>query len=316
MESFFEFILRSAISLIVLYVFYWFVLRNDTHFHLNRVYLVCSLIISLLIPILHNDILRKPALMSNIPALIMDLGSNTHTLQPQGSKAAAASSIGLLEILALIYLTGALIVFGRLIYQAIFIHALTRLSAKSQFNGYTVVRMHSDTTPFSYFKRIFIPAEKLDEHSLGDIIAHEQSHLVQGHFVDLFLIEAMTVLQWFNPFVWLFEKSIKETHEYLADEAVISSGSSKGRYQALMVNQAMGGPVFILTNQFNQSLLKKRMMMMKKMKTPQVAKLKVLLVLPLIAGLILAFSSPKESCFWFNAKGNHHYWSIVGQSHP
>jgi TonB family protein len=230
-------------------------------------------------------------MISGMPALTMDLGAITGTVPQQGRELADAGlSFGILEVLALIYAIGAVVVFGRLIYQAVFIHALTRLSGKTHHKGYTLVNMRSDTTPFSYFRRIFIPVEQLDSHSLNDIIAHEQSHLQQGHFIDLFLIEVMTVLQWFNPVIWLFEKSIKETHEYLADEAVVRSGNNKGRYQALMVNQAMGGPVFILTNQFNQSLLKKRMHMMRKMKTPQVAKLKFLLVLPLIAGLMLAFT--------------------------
>ena len=102
----------------------------------------------------------------------------------------------------------------------------------------------------------------------------------------------MTVLQWFNPVMWFYEKSIKEVHEYLADDAVLHSGSNQGKYQALLVNQAIGGPVFILTNQFNQSLIKKRIMMMKKMKTSQMAKFKALLILPLIAGLMLAFMNP------------------------
>ena len=116
--------------------------------------------------------------------------------------------------------------------------------------------------------------------------------MTQGHYIDLFIVEIMTVLQWFNPVMWFYEKSIKEVHEYLADEAVLQTGSNRGKYQALLVNQAIGGPVFILTNQFNQSLIKKRIMMMKKMKTSQLAKFKALLILPLIAGLMLAFVNP------------------------
>jgi TonB family protein len=157
--------------------------------------------------------------------------------------------------------------------------------------------MTTNIIPFSYFNRIFIPSPEVDESSFDSIVAHEKSHLNQGHYIDLFIIELMTMLQWFNPAVWLYEKSIKEIHEYLADEAVLNDGNNRGKYQALLVNQAMGGPVFLLTNQFNQSLIKKRIIMMKKMKTSRMARLKALLILPLIAGLLVAFANPKTTSF-------------------
>ncbi len=81
-----------------------------------------------------------------------------------------------------------------------------------------------------------------------------------------------------------------------------NTGSNQGKYQALLVNQAIGGPVFILTNQFNQSLIKKRIMMMKKMKTSQMAKFKALLILPLIAGLMLAFVNSPAKIAWSNTR--------------
>ena len=189
MTAFIEFLLRSAVTLIVLYLFYWLALRNDTHFHLNRLYLVFALIASVLIPALHNDLFTRPAVISGLPSLTMDLGAITETVQQLGREPAdPGPTFGILEVLALIYAIGALVVFGRLIYQAVFIHALTRLSGKTHHKGYTLVNMRSGTTPFSYFRRIFIPVEQLDAHSLNDIIAHEQSHLQQGHFIDLFLI--------------------------------------------------------------------------------------------------------------------------------
>ena len=88
------------------------------------------------------------------------------------------------------------------------------------------------------------------------------------------------------------EKSVKEVHEYLADESVLESGKNMGEYQAILVNEAFGGPVFILTNQLNKSLIKKRILMMKNVKTPKMAQLKALLLVPLITGLLLAFANP------------------------
>jgi TonB family protein len=235
-----------------------------------------------------------PRVFENIPTLVIDFGEagTSGRAVHSATGAAAVHGISIWNIVFILYITGAVLVFGRLIYQAIFLHAITRLSKKVKYQGYTIVYMNNDMIPFSYFNRIFIPAGHADEASFDSIIAHEKSHLTQGHYIDLFIIEIMTVLQWFNPVMWFYEKSIKEVHEYLADDAVLHSGSNRGKYQALLVNQAVGGPVFILTNQFNQSLIKKRIMMMKKMKTSQLAKFKALLILPLIAGLMLAFANP------------------------
>jgi TonB family protein len=79
----------------------------------------------------------------------------------------------------------------------------------------------------------------------------------------------------------------------MADDDVLKQGISKGNYQALLVNQALGGPVFTISHQFNQSLILKRIVMMTKMKSPQLAKIKVLLFLPLTAVLLMAFSNPE-----------------------
>ncbi len=294
MNNYIEYTVKAGIALAVLYLFYWLVMRKDTHFYLNRLVLLFSVIVSLLIPSIGMVQESIPSAFKNIPALIIDFGKAipSATISSNATADANLSGINYPNILFILYLTGAAIVFGRLVYQAIFLHAVTRLSKKTEYKGYTIVYMNNDMTPFSYFKRIFIPAGLADEASFDSIIEHEKSHLSQGHYIDLFIVEIMTVLQWFNPVMWFYEKSIKEVHEYLADDAVVSGNSDRGKYQALMVNQAIGGPVFILTNQFNQSLIKKRIIMMKKMKTSQWAKFKALLILPLIAGLMLAFANP------------------------
>jgi TonB family protein len=142
--------------------------------------------------------------------------------------------------------------------------------------------------------RIFIPDGKYTDHALTSVIEHERSHLKQYHLLDILMIEMAIAFQWFNPFVWFYERSLKEIHEYLADDAVLKKGIPQGNYQALLVNEAIGGPVFTMSNQFNQSLIKKRIVMMTKMKTSGKAKLKALLFLPLIAVLLVAFASPQK----------------------
>jgi TonB family protein len=300
-----EYAIESGISLFVLYLFYWLILRKDTHFRVNRLVLMGSVLVSMVLPVIASGIFKAPKVNELLPNLAVSISSPAlqggiqegsayiaDEVIKSGKKAFLFSNLNIWKIVVVIYLAGAFIVIARLIYQAIFLHAISRLSDKISYNGYTIVSMTTDMVPFSYFNRIFISAGKVDKNSFDSIIAHEQSHLSQGHFIDLFIIEIISVLQWFNPIIWLFERSIKEVHEYLADEAVLENDQQRGRYQALLVNQAFGGPVFILTNQFNQSLIKKRIMMMKNKKTSRGAKLKPLLMVPLIAGLLLTFANP------------------------
>jgi TonB family protein len=174
-----------------------------------------------------------------------------------------------------------------------YIHVISKMSRTITKGKHTIVLVEKDITPFAYFSKIFIPASKVEESSFESILAHEKSHLSQYHFLDLFLIEVVTIVQWFNPIVWLYERSLKEVHEYMADDEVLKQGIPKGNYQALLVNQALGGPVFTISHQFNQSLILKRIVMMTKMKSPKLAKAKALLFIPLAAGLLMAFSNPE-----------------------
>jgi TonB family protein len=290
MDSILKFMAESAITLTILYIFYVAFLRNDTHFHINRFVLVFSAVISMLLPTV--------ARMIDVPVketlnLSIDFPQNGFQMSAlEAGEPVQAGRVSFMEVLGFIYLIGAAIMVARLFYQAIYLHAVSRLSKTSDFEGFKIISLDTNMMPFSYFNQIFIPGEKISEESLSSIIAHEKSHLSQGHYIDLILFQIITVLQWFNPFVWFIEKSLKEVHEYLADEAVLESGKDMGKYQAVLVNEALGGPVFILTNQFNQSLIKKRILMMKNERSSKAAQLKALLLLPLMAGLLMAFANP------------------------
>jgi len=291
MEKIFEYSIESAISLAVLYLFYWIFMRKSTHFRLNRFIIMLSVIVSMILPALANRINMPAAGTLNL-AIDFSTVKSLPSASPDLTQSSSPKTFYLLEIIGLIYLIGAAIIFARLAYQAIYLHAVSRLSKTSVHQGFKIISLDTDMIPFSYFNRIFIPADRINEQSLDSVIMHEKSHLAQGHYLDLFMIQAVTLLQWFNPFIWLFEKSLKEVHEYLADEAVLQSGKDRGNYQAILVNEALGGPVFILTNQLNKSLIKKRIIMMKNLKSPKIAQLKAILMLPLLAGLLLAFANP------------------------
>jgi TonB family protein len=290
MISLFEYLVKSSIALSIFYIFYWLFLKNDTHFLLNRFVLSGSLFLAAIVPLISLNILSADPV---IPSFNINFESTS--LTASNTPVNNTTTWNLWQILAVIYFSGAALVLLRLIYQGIYMRALSRLSKSEKHQNYTLVFMDKDIVPFSYFKKVFIPSSQLNTFGINSIIDHEKSHLQQLHFIDLFLAELITIVQWFNPFAWLYEQSIKETHEYLADKAVLDQGYSQGNYQALLVNQAMGGPVFTITHQFNQSLIKKRIVMMTKMKSPRMAALKSFMMLPLVALLLMAYANPQKS---------------------
>ncbi|MEN6311747.1 MAG: M56 family metallopeptidase, partial [Acidobacteriota bacterium] len=130
----------------------------------------------------------------------------------------------------------------------------------------------------------------------GDIdrvLAHELAHVRQFHSFDIVFSEFLTVIQWFNPFVWPYKRSLRETHEYLADRAVIAQGCSLARYQLLIVEQHVGGQLLELASSFRTSQIKRRITMLSKQETKGLARWKPLLILPLAAMLILAFAEAR-----------------------
>ncbi|MDZ7606612.1 MAG: M56 family metallopeptidase [Cyclobacteriaceae bacterium] len=135
--------------------------------------------------------------------------------------------------------------------------------------------------------------KNIPKEELSNIIAHERVHIQEKHWVDLLIIELLAVLFWVNPVVWLYERAIKQNHEYLADQGVLLAGYSPGQYQALLINQLMGVKVMGFAHNLNFSLNKKRMEMMKKEKSPGVSKMKLLLALPVIALLVFAFAKKR-----------------------
>jgi len=110
------------------------------------------------------------------------------------------------------------------------------------------------------------------------------------HSIDLILLEMLAIVQWFNPFVWPYKESLKETHEYLADNAVIARGCDTAKYQLLIFEQHVGVKLFEFANNFNHSKIKRRITMISKIKSKRWMKCKTLLILPIFLFLVIAFA--------------------------
>ena len=127
------------------------------------------------------------------------------------------------------------------------------------------------------------------------MVAHEYAHIKHLHAIDLLICELFTALHWFNPFMWMLRRAIRENHEYLADHAVLTSGVNRGYYKKLLLDQCVGGQL-VIANSFNYSLIKSRIKMMSKMQSSKIAITKISLGVVVAALLIIVFAcEQKES---------------------
>ncbi len=283
MNNLIFYLLQSGISISLLYGVYWLFLRKDTFFVINRLFLVTAVVFSLVFPLLN---IRIPVNATDNNYLVM---LDAITITADGLGNTVQQNFDTFQVLGIIYLTGVSIFFIKFLIQVGQLLLLVRKYGVSKEQGLNIVFVDRNYAPFSFFNLIFINRRDLSETNIREIITHEQVHIRQRHSIDLMILEIMTIVQWFNPVIWFYRHSLKTIHEYLADEGVLLKGFDAINYQKLLLAQSTGIQVNDLTNNFNHSLIKKRILMMTKLKSGSWARLKVLLVTPVAFVMALAF---------------------------
>jgi TonB family protein len=290
MDTFSIYFLQATIGIVLFYFLYLLFLKKDTFYHTNRYFLLVGLILATLLPLFPVSYASSVTLMNNADFFsLTEIAAASDVVQGPDTQIRAGSGMHYWDWLLGLYLAGMAFFFMRLAWQTMRISWKIRHSEYQYINGIKIINQHA-TAPFSFFNVVFIDIQEYSERELSNIIAHEKVHIRERHWIDLLIIELLAVLFWINPVVWLYERSIKQNHEYLADQGVLLAGYSPGQYQALLINQLMGVKVLGFAHNLNFSLNKKRMEMMKKEKSPWASKMKLLLALPIIALLVFAFA--------------------------
>jgi len=283
--------IKMAIYLAGFFIVYRLLLSRDTLYNRNRVYILCSLIASLILPLITIQTTRQ----LNLPVFGRVLSEIfiSGTTSNNSSAVPDISSLSVFKWLFIIYIAG-LVFFGiKLILD--FLELINLITSQKTW-GSNIIRFHGlNTAGFSAFGHIFVN-NRLTPEETKEIIKHEQNHLSHNHSFDIVLLEIIKVLQWFNPVIHLFSRSLRAVHDFQADEGCLNMGTYVYRYQKLLMNQVFKSKIFTITNSFsNPSLIKKRMIMMTKKRSKALANIKLLMVLPVIAALMLFISSCTQS---------------------
>jgi TonB family protein len=283
------YLLKSSLCLSVLFAVYWLFLRRDTFFQVNRFYLLAAVIFSMLAPLVPFS-WTMPEERSQVMVMLEPV-----LITPEKVIQTLIEHLQWIEVAGIIYFTGTFIFFLRLVVQLIQIHRITKRFGVHNRHGRSVVFVDEGYSPFSFFNLVYINDKVIPDDLLPTVLDHEAVHIKQRHTLDMILIELATIFQWFNPVIWYAAREMKTIHEYLADEGVLQNGISRSLYQQMILNETMGIQVNNLTNNFNVSLLKKRIAMMTKSKSGSWARSKILMALPvmMLLGVLFTAAGPQ-----------------------
>lgn len=207
------------------------------------------------------------------------------------------SKLRLKDILLLIYFVGVIALALRLIKQVFqTLKNVRRTEDKIEDEGMTVVNLSGDIDPCSFFKYIFINPEKYDYETYEQILSHERIHVKQRHSIDLLLAEIAIILMWFNPFIWVLRKEIEKNIEYQTDDLLVNGASDiRENYQMNLVKIANGNKPLVVTTNYNQSLIKQRILKMNNVKSNNQRYWKYTLIAPIVLGLVVFLNKPNTS---------------------
>jgi len=287
-----------AILLVVYYIF----LEREKMYHFNRYFLLFSLIFSLTIPLITINYGITSASDYRLSTFLQEVQKRNTVIDNAPDKLVPPkvtkqnSSVNYYQLLLAGYLIVCLALVIRFLRNLYRIISTIHQNATITVDRIKLVLVEGCSIPNSFFNYIFVDkmtylTGKIDK----SILEHEQTHARQKHSLDITFVEVLKILLWFNPVIYFYKKAIQLNHEYLADEVAITSSDSISHYQQLLLNMKVNQRSPSLTSSIHYSITKKRFIMMTKQPNQVRSVCKQLAMIPLLAGLLLAFSIPNAN---------------------
>lgn len=280
------YLLQVNLGIILFYALYKLICTRDTLFNSRRLILLLSLILPFIIPLI--DIREW---METRESLVMLTNFDYSTTIPEIVVGTAGTEPGnqvfvISEWIKNIYIAGILALSVRLIVQAISLYMIILRTPEKTVNGIRIKCMKDKSGPFSFFNWIFLNPDNVKEEEMSEILTHEMAHVRQRHSIDVIISELVNICCWINPFAWLMKREVRLNLEFLADRKVMDAGFTTKSYQYHLLGLTYSHK-YGLSNNFNFSHLKQRIIMMNKKKTNGAGHIKyALFAIPAFALLL------------------------------
>ena len=286
--------IKSALVLALLYLPYTLMLRQESFFRMNRITLLTILMLALVLPMVNIPSLATPEqpvvyeMQHRIMLMTQEAEMTTKSL------AATTRTISWLGILAIVYIIGVILALLIRLWQLFKIDKIIRGGCLwTDKSGKATIYCHiDDVAPFSWMRSIVISEKDYKPYG-REILLHEKAHILNLHSMDILFLTLVEAVQWWNPIAYLLGRSLRDVHEYQADDYVLHQGISLHNYQELLVKKALANTSYAFANNFNHSLIKKRIYMMNHPKSNPWLRSKVLYILPVMLVVLTAFATPK-----------------------
>jgi TonB family protein len=305
------YIAEANLYLGVFYLAYSLLLAKETYYQFNRAYLLFSCVAAFVLPVLQIGALRPVKAVVNtsinytVPQYVVEEYATSREIIPvtntkpvtaapiiQPAQTITAAPVVIdhhlttQDYLIYAYLTGASILFLMLMLKLFSLFKLIWGAQRIDQDKHKLIYLPQTNIAFSFFNYLFIGANATGPDT---IIRHELVHIRQKHSVDIIFLELIKIVNWFNPFVYLLQNSLKTVHEYIADEQTAAHETDAITYSTFLVSNAYGAGSSSITHSFfNYNLLKKRIIMLNQQRSGSLARLKYLVAVPICAGLLCA----------------------------
>lgn len=322
-EHLFLYSVRSAFVLALLYIPYMLLLRKERLFRLNRLVLLLILLLSLVLPALDIHHLAWEGFAPvQMPLRPLPAGGDAQqptpvvlsevTVRPHADMAVSLSPWQWLSILFVVVMAGVALWH---VFQVMRMGvAVRRGSLWHQTRDGVHIYCHADEVPpYSWMGSVVI--SERDYHENGrEILLHETAHIRARHSWDLLFLALVQTLQWWNPLVYILGVSLRDVHEYQADDSVLRHGVSARAYQLLLIKKVVGSGSYAFANNFDHSLIIKRITMMQKSKPSKWMCGKALYILPVATLALSAFATAGPSRSTANAGDKVSTLTLNGQA--
>ena len=312
MGAFLFYLFKSTLCLVVLYLLFRLCFRGDTLFRTNRFLLLGGTAGCLLLPLVQVDVQQDSLWQRPVAAVEAVLTepfveetsvsgplSETETVLKvsdgiggEAMTLRSETSFGWVHLLAALYAGGAVLTLGSFLLSHRRMRQLVRRCPVRECGGCRLVIGPRGQQSFIW-GRIVVLSQEDYEQNRETVLLHERMHLHFCHTADLLWMELLIVLHWFNPAAWLLMRELREVHEFEADRGVLSHGIDATQYQLLLVKKSVGTRLYSMASGFGHSKLKQRINMMLKKRTNRLARLKLLLLVPVVSGTLYAFARPE-----------------------
>ncbi|WP_271711563.1 M23/M56 family metallopeptidase [Marinigracilibium pacificum] len=287
MNSLFSYLLEVSCIFTMIVVGYYVFFRRLTFYKLNRLVLLLSMPVSLIIPLVSINMGFIP---STISERIYEFNDTASTYSTFISSSENLNTFDLNGIFLWVYILGVVLFLGFFIRNLVKLFQLRKRNfSQYEVSGKKVFRTDYPYV-FSCFRWIFIPGNyPLDNHD--PVIEHELAHIKMLHTIDILIFELFRIINWFNPFVFLFQSQLRSLHEFQADEYVLAKGVKKSEYLSRMLDAISSKTSQLsIASSFNYSTIKQRIEMITKDKSQNAQRIRYLILVPALFLLVSAFA--------------------------